>query len=80
MLDLDAVVDLDTPAFDLDGFAGQPVIAHGGGTPVHFKPFIAVHDRIVAQATATFGPLEAHAVAVKTFDVLDDEDELLLLL
>ena len=81
-MDLDAAgVDLDTAAFDLDGFpVGQPVIAHGGGTPVHFRPFVPIRAAIVARAAAELGPLEAHAVLIRTLDIRAEEDLIMLLL
>jgi hypothetical protein len=81
VLDLDAVVDLDTSAFDLDGFpVGQPVIAHGGGTPVHFRPFVPIRARIVGTAHAELGPVTSSAVLVVTLDIRAQEDEIMLLL
>jgi hypothetical protein len=81
VLDLDATVDLDSPDWDLDGNpVGQPAIAHGGGTPVHFRPFMPIRAAIVARAAAELGPLEAHAAAVRTLDIREEEDEIMLLL
>jgi hypothetical protein len=79
MLDLDAAVDLDTPLYDLDGNPVGPVqTVHGGGHPIHFKPFVPRKERIVGYATATLGPLEAHAAAVRT-DIRALEDQLFIL-
>lgn len=78
MLDLDAHVDLDTPAYDLDGnpVGTTPPVTIGGGRPFTVKkphrpklaPFVAIRERIVGTATATFGPLEAAAHAVIVHD------------
>ncbi|HEY5170688.1 MAG TPA: hypothetical protein VIK54_03065 [Acidimicrobiia bacterium] len=81
MLDLDVVLDLDVGTFGLDGEAlgSLPVAAHGGGTPVHFRPFVPRKELIVGTAAAELGPLEAHAAAVRTLDIRAEEDVFLLL-
>jgi hypothetical protein len=77
MLDLDAVVDLDTSAYDLDGVptgtpVTPPVTLPGGHTSFKVRPkvaqFVPRKERIVGHATATLGPLEAHAHAVIVHD------------
>jgi hypothetical protein len=72
MLDLDAVVDLDTSAYDLDGVpTGTPVTppvtlpgGHGRITRPKVAQFVPRKERIVGHATAVLGPFEAPAHAV----------------
>jgi hypothetical protein len=80
ILDLDAAgVDLDSGAWDLDGNpVGQPVITHGGGTPVHFRPFVPRKELIVGTAHAELGSVTSIAAAFVTLDIRAQEAFLLL--
>ena len=71
MLDLDALVDLDSPDWGLDGESLAAPVPAPGGRPVRIatkkpRPFAVIHVRIVGHAHTELGPLDAHAEATIT--------------
>jgi hypothetical protein len=81
MLDLDAVIDIDDPLFDLDGNpVGVTTPVPTGGAGGRHSAMPAYQPRlIVGRAAGELGPLDSSATLIRTLDIRQLEAQLLVL-